>query len=115
MPEQPPDNRPSVISAQTRPSPVPFMNAVGCSISCIPGPRRAQVADHQHLIGLYLLGQDRLDRRLLALDDPRRTSTCHSSGNEAGAWLVLPGRVEQPPAADGGELRQVAQSDGGER
>jgi hypothetical protein len=38
MPDEPPENRPSVISAQTLPIPVPFMNAVGCSISCIPGP-----------------------------------------------------------------------------
>ena len=38
MPDEPPENRPSVISAHTRPSPAPLRNAVGCSISCIPGP-----------------------------------------------------------------------------
>ena len=39
-PEVPPENRPSVISAQARPSPFPFRNDVGYSISCMPGPPR---------------------------------------------------------------------------
>ncbi|SLH65876.1 Uncharacterised protein [Mycobacteroides abscessus subsp. abscessus] len=37
-PEVPPENRPSVISAHCLPRPAPLRNAVGCSISCIPGP-----------------------------------------------------------------------------
>src|SRR5581483_781039 len=39
-PEVPPENRPSVISAQLRPSPLPLRNEVGYSISCMPGPPR---------------------------------------------------------------------------
>jgi len=38
IPVDPPENRPSVTSAQTFPNPAPLRNAVGCSISCIPGP-----------------------------------------------------------------------------
>ena len=37
-PDVPPENRPSVISAQALPSPLPLRNDVGYSISCIPGP-----------------------------------------------------------------------------
>ena len=37
-PDEPPENRPSVIRAHSLPSPAPLRNAVGCSISCIPGP-----------------------------------------------------------------------------
>ena len=36
----PPENRPSVTSAQARPSPLPLRKLVGYSISCIPGPPR---------------------------------------------------------------------------
>src|SRR5581483_3793566 len=39
-PEVPPENRPSVLSAQLRPSPLPLRNEVGYSISCMPGPPR---------------------------------------------------------------------------
>ena len=39
-PEVPPENRPSVISAQARPSPLPLRKLVGYSISCMPGPPR---------------------------------------------------------------------------
>ena len=39
-PEVPPENRPSVTSAQARPRPLPFRKEVGYSISCIPGPPR---------------------------------------------------------------------------
>ncbi len=37
-PEVPPENRPSVISAQALPRPRPFRKDVGYSISCMPGP-----------------------------------------------------------------------------
>jgi hypothetical protein len=39
-PDVPPENRPSVMSAQARPRPLPFRKLVGYSISCIPGPPR---------------------------------------------------------------------------
>ena len=39
-PEVPPENRPSVTSAQARPSPLPLRKLVGYSISCMPGPPR---------------------------------------------------------------------------
>ena len=38
MPLDPPENRPSVMSAHTLPRPRPLMNDVGYSISCMPGP-----------------------------------------------------------------------------
>ena len=38
IPLDPPENRPSVTSAHFAPSPAPLRNAVGCSISCMPGP-----------------------------------------------------------------------------
>ena len=37
-PDVPPENRPSVISAQARPRPLPLRKLVGYSISCMPGP-----------------------------------------------------------------------------
>ena len=37
-PDVPPLKRPSVTSAQALPSPFPFRNDVGYSISCMPGP-----------------------------------------------------------------------------
>src|SRR5205814_1071876 len=39
-PDVPPENLPSVTSAQARPRPRPLRNEVGYSISCMPGPPR---------------------------------------------------------------------------
>ena len=68
----PPEKRPSVISATWSPSPLPMMAAVGLSISRMPGPAaRTLVAHDDHVAGTNRAVEDRLQRRLLAVEHPR--------------------------------------------
>src|ERR1700735_3753175 len=79
-PEVPPENRPSVTSAQARPSPLPLRKLVGDSISCLPGPPPGDPGDGaplrlEHLRGAgerpQLLGHARgLHHRPLGGDVP---------------------------------------------
>ena len=67
-----PEKRPSVISATDSPSPAPTIAAVTASISRIPGPPAAFVADHDDVAGLDAPGLDGVERGFLAVEHARR-------------------------------------------
>ena len=107
-PEVPPENRPSVISAQARPEALALQEAdVGYSISCMPGPPRGP----SYLMTTTSPGRDRaaedaVDRVLLALEHhaPGRRTGQISSGTPAVLTIApsgarFPYSTARPPSA----------------
>ena len=74
MPLDPPENRPSVTSAQPSPKPGALEERRGVQHLLHPGPaRRPLVAHDEHVSRLHLPAEDDRDRLLLALDDAGRS------------------------------------------
>jgi len=83
-PEEPPEKRPSVISAQALPRPFDFSSSWVEHLLHAGAAARALIDDHDDVAGLDPVGQDRLDRGVLALQHARRTCEFEDAGIDAG-------------------------------
>ena len=119
-PEVPPENRPSVISAQARPSPLPFRNdgRVQHLLHARPAAR-ALVADHDDVAGRRPGRRGSRRRRPPATRTPgpgRRTSTAPRA--RPAVFTTAPSGARLPysmrePAVGGVGVRDVADAAGG--
>ena len=84
-PEVPPEKRPSVISAQALPEALRLHVAGRVQhLLHARAAARAFVADDDDVAGLDLLAEDRLHRRVLALEHPRRAGELEDALVDAG-------------------------------